>query len=101
MDRMRQRIRHTGTAIIMLLIHGQVSTIRDDVPSQCSRRCGTDRVIVGVVDSITELMFMTTIRVVNFLKIGALVTLISFGLPGRVAWEFSQFFTMLLYLFIL
>ena len=67
--------------MIILLVDGQVGTIRNDVPCGCRRRCRTGRVIASGLESIAELVSVTLIRVVVFLAIGALVTLGRFGFP--------------------
>ena len=41
-----------GNAIIILLVNGQVNTIRNNVPCGCRRRCRTGRVIAGGLESI-------------------------------------------------
>ena len=70
-----------GYAVIILLVDGQVSTIRNDVPLRCRRRCRTGRVIAGRLKSTAELMCVTRIRVVVLLAIGTLVILVRFGFP--------------------
>ena len=67
--------------MIILLVYGQVGTIRNDVPCECRRRCRSGRVIAGRLKSIAELVSMTLIGVVVFLAIGVLVTLGRFGFP--------------------
>ena len=67
--------------MIILLVDGQVSTIRNDVPCGCRNRCRTCRVIVGGLELIADLVSVTLIRVVVFVAIGALVTLWRFGFP--------------------
>ena len=67
--------------MIILLVNSQIGTISNDVPGGCRRRCRTGRVIASRLESIAELVSMTLIRVVVFLAIGALVTLVRFGFP--------------------
>ena len=68
--------------MIILLVDGQVSTIRNDVPGGYRTRCTAGRVIAGRLESIAELVSVTLIRVVVFLAIGALVTIGRFGFPS-------------------
>ena len=67
--------------MIILLVDGQVSTIRNDVPGGYRTRCTAGRVIAGRLESLAELVCVTLIRVLVFLAIGALVTLGRFGFP--------------------
>ena len=67
--------------MIILLVDGQVCTIRNDVPCGCRRRCRTGRVIAGGLESIAELVSMTHIWVVVFLAIAALFTILRVGIP--------------------
>ena len=78
-DRMRERRCNQGNIIIILLVNGQVGTTWDDVPWRCRRRCRAGRVIKSRLGSIAERVSVTLIRVVVFLAIGALVTLVRFG----------------------
>ena len=67
--------------MLILLVNGYVSTIRNTVPRRCRRWCRSGRVIAGGLESIAELMCVTLLSVVVFLAIGALVTLVRFGFP--------------------
>ena len=67
--------------MIILLVNGQVGTIRNDVSRVCSRRCRAGRVITGGLESIAERVCVTLLRAVVFLAIGGLVTLGRFGFP--------------------
>lgn len=67
--------------MIILLVDGQVRTIRNDVPAGYRRRYRTNRVIVGGLESIAELVCVTLIRVVMLVVIRALVTLSRFDFP--------------------
>ena len=67
--------------MIILLVHGQVRTIRNDVASGCRRRCRTSRVIAGGLQLITELVYVTLMRMVMFVVIRALLTLGRFCFP--------------------
>ena len=80
-DRMREIRCDAGNAMMILLGHGQVGTIRNDVPRGCRRRCRTGRVIVGRLESMAELMCVTLMGVVMFLAIGGLVTLVRISFP--------------------
>ena len=82
---MRKRRCAPGNAMIILLVDGQVSTIRNDVPCGCRRSCRTDRVIAGGLESIAELVRVTLVLVVVFLAIGVVLTLVRFGFP-RLSW---------------
>ena len=65
---------------MILHIAKQVSTINNDIPCGCSRRCSTGRVIAGGHESIAALMYVTLIGVLMFWAMGALVTLSRFGI---------------------
>ena len=67
--------------MIILLVDGQVRTIRNTVPCGCRSRYRTGRAIAGSLVLITELMCVTHMTVVMFLAIRALVIFASFGFP--------------------
>ena len=80
-DRMWERRCDQCYAMIILLVDGKISTMRNDVPSGCRRRCRTGRVIPSGLESIAELVSVTLMRVVVLLAIGVLVTLGRFCFP--------------------
>ena len=67
--------------MIILLLDGQVSTIRNNLPCGYRRSCRAGRLIAGGLESIAALVCVTLIRVVVFLAIGVQVTLEWFGFP--------------------
>ena len=60
-DRIRERRYNQGNVRIILLVADEGSRIRNDVPSECSRRCRTARVIAGGLESIAELEYVILI----------------------------------------
>ena len=67
--------------MIILLLNGEVSTIRNDVTVGCRRRCTTGRVIAGRLQSIAELICVTRLWVVVFHTRGELIAVRRFGFP--------------------
>ena len=64
--------------MIILFVYGQVSTIRQDVPVGCRRRCRAGRIIAGRLESIAGLLSGTSMMVVVLRAIRALGTLVRF-----------------------
>ena len=93
--RVQERRCDPGNAMILLLVDGKVSTIRNDVQGGCRRRCRTVIVIAGGLALIAELVCVSLIGVVVFLAIGALVTLGRFDFPTSSRVVFLRVFLVI------
>ena len=65
----------------IMVINGQVSTMRHNVTCEWRSSCRTSAVLAGRLESIAELVCVTLIRGVVCLAIGGLVILVRFGFP--------------------